>query len=200
MDNRRTQELKWHCGILERNEHCYLDLIDAYITSIVDHVLNGFGNYLKHDLKLAHEAAWLAFQHYFAHPRQYQPAKGSLRYFLEIHAVRKMQQLLQEENRCWHFQHLHFVLARYFDNEQDMKIAKLLVRQEKNWCEFARILDIGAMPIELQLKEIKRNVCRIEKTIEASGIDFSTMANKRIFVKAVQVGIKKQQASSTAMN
>jgi hypothetical protein len=94
-------------------------------------------------------------------------------------AIRKIQDLLQKENRNWHFQQLPHVLARYLDNEQDVQLAKLILKKENNWCEFARILDTGAMPIHLQLREINRSVKRIRKILSDIPVDFSAMANKR---------------------
>jgi hypothetical protein len=183
MDTLRNTELQWHSGILCGSSDAYKQLFNAYSKTTLEHLLGGFGNYLRHDLTLAHEAVWLAFRHYFNHPKGYQPHRGSLQYYLEIQAVRRIQKLLNEENRNWHFQQVHFVLARYFDNEQDMRLAKLLIRKSSNWCEYARILDTGALPIKLLLSEIKRNLNRVKRILENAPVDFSAMADKRVSVR-----------------
>ena len=179
MDTRKPQESLWHHGILQQEEACYQELLNAYQQPLLDHILDGFGNYLRHDLTLANEAVWLAFQYYLQYPHCYQPSKGSLYCYLQIHAERNIQKLLHQENRNWHFQHLDYILARYFDNELDIRLAKLVLKGEKSWLVFANLLDTGELPIAMQLKEISRNIARISQKLLKANIDFTAMANRR---------------------
>jgi len=179
MDNRKLQELEWHKRVLESNETSFQELVGAYHGRLVEHLLDGFGSYLRRDVAIANEAASKALEGYRKNPALYQPKKGSLLCFLQIQAVRNIQELLHREMRSWHFQHLDHVLAGMFDNEQDLKLSKLVLKQENNWCEFAKILDTGGLPIAMQLNEIARNVRRVRHTLENAGVDFAAMANRR---------------------
>lgn len=179
MTKRKTEEHNWHTKILMHDEASFEQLVEAYQQPILNHILNGFGSYLRHDFTLANEAVWKAFQYYRQFPQCYQPSKGSLYSYLQIHAERGIQLLLQKENRNWHFQHLDYILSRFFDNEQDIRLAKLILKNEVRPLEFAIILDIGALPISMQLKEIARNTRRITGKLLSVPIDFSAMANRR---------------------
>lgn len=179
MHSRKQQELAWHFSILDGTDGARKELIDAYRDSVVKHILGGFGNYLRRDLSLAHQAVWLSFSAYLNNPAVYQPDKGSLRCFLEVQSIKQVQKLLHEENRSWHFQQLDFVLARYFDNETDIMMAKLILRNEYSWPEFARLLDVGGLRTGLMLSEIGRNIRRITDILQSAPVNFKGMANRR---------------------
>lgn len=179
MTKRKTLEYNWHRGILLHDDTSFNQLLDAYQQPLLDHILNGFGNYLKHDLTLANEAVWRAFEYYRKFPQCYDPSRGSLYCYLQIHAERGIQLLLHQENRNWHFQHLDYILSRYFDNEQEIRLAKMILKDEIRPLDFAMILDIGAFPIGVLLKEIARHTKRITGKLQNAQIDFSAMANRR---------------------
>jgi hypothetical protein len=189
---RRPQELKWHCAILQGNLEQFDALKLAYQQIVFDHVTNGFGSYLRHDVLLVSEAVWYAFEQYREHPREFDFNCGSLLSFLKLAALRRIQQLLEEENRCWHFQQLDFILARYFRTERDIRLARLLVKRpftttnRNDLGEFARILNTGELRIELQLREIYWHIARVQRVLSKIPVNFAAMAGRRSTIAKVR--------------
>lgn len=78
-----------------------------------------------------------------------------------------------------HIEHRQIILSRYFDNPQDVEIARILLKGKYDWVKFATILDVGGLPIQMQLREIKRNIKRIRSKLDLARVRNSEQVKKR---------------------
>jgi hypothetical protein len=176
MHPQTLSDLQFNCLLYKKEPDAWQQLTDAFRQPLLNMLASAFGSYLRHDQSLAEEAVYLTLKSYQDHPCHFQPHKGSLFIYLQLAASRHMQQLLHQQNRTWHFQQLDHQLARFIYNEQDLMMAKLIIRKKYDWCLFAQILDIGCLPIEELLREIERNVRRVRQLLALADVDFSVFS------------------------
>jgi hypothetical protein len=83
-------------------------------------------------------------------------------------ADRSMQSIFEREKMKIQIRSIDHHLARYFDNELDIQLAKLIMKKEMDYSAFVRLLDIGSYRIAGQVAEISRHTERIKKTLDAN--------------------------------
>lgn len=62
-------------------------------------------------------------------------------------------------------------LAKYFLNEKDMILAKMIMQGIKETHEFIEILEVGGLQKVAQQEEVKKNKDRIKKVLERNRVD-----------------------------
>ena len=159
-------ELQMHFTILECNKNSLSLLTSKYSEHLLTCLNNWYGNSLYDDPTLAYEAVYESLRSYCEHPRKFNPEHGRLVRFLELNADRVMQKIFERENYSVQIKSPDHYLARYFDNERDIELAKLILQNETDIPAFVLLLDIGSYRIAEQLAEITRHTCRIKKTLE----------------------------------
>ena len=162
-------ELQMHFTILECNKNSLSLLTSKYSEHLLTCLNKWYGNSLYDDPTLAYEAVYESLRSYCEHPRKFNPEHGGLVRFLELNTDRVMQKIFEREKFSVQTKSLDHYLARYFDNERDMQLAKLILQNEKDIPAFVLLLDIGSYRIAEQLAEITRHTCRIKKTLEENG-------------------------------
>ena len=162
-------ELQMHFTILESNKNSLSLLTNQYSEHLLGCINSWYGNALYEDPTLAYEAVYESLRFYAEHPRNYNPEHGCLLRFLELHADRAMQNIFVRENFNVQIKSIDHHLARYFDNELDIGLAKLVMEKEFNFAAFVLLLDIGSYRIAEQVAEISRQTERISKTLDANG-------------------------------
>lgn len=63
-------------------------------------------------------------------------------------------------------------LALHFDNERDLKLAKLVLTGEREIAIFSTVLEIEVLTIEEQRKEVKKHKDRIKKVLDRNEVEF----------------------------
>jgi hypothetical protein len=164
-----TSELQLHFTILESKKNSLSLLTNEYSEHLLDCINRWYGNALYDDPTLAYEAVYESLRFYAEHPRNFNPEHGCLLSFLELHADRFMQNIFQREKINVQIKSIEHHLARYFDNELDIQLAKLVMKKDNVFSAFVNLLDIGSYRIAEQVAEISRHSERIKKTLEAHG-------------------------------
>ena len=164
-----ASELQMHFTILESKKNSLSLLTNQYSEHLLECINRWYGNALYEDPTLAYEAVYESLRFYAEHPRNYNPEHGCLLRFLELHADRAMQNIFARENFNVQIKSIDHHLARYFDNELDIQLAKLVMEKEFNFAAFVLLLDIGSYRIAEQVAEITRQTERISKTLDANG-------------------------------
>jgi|ERR1051326_8555567 hypothetical protein len=62
-------------------------------------------------------------------------------------------------------------LANHFDNDLDLKLAKLVIAGERETDVFSGVLEIEELEIAEQRSEVKKNKDRIKKVLERNGVE-----------------------------
>jgi hypothetical protein len=163
-----ASELQLHFTVLERKKDSLSLLTNQYSEHLLDCINRWYGNALSHDPTLACEAVYESLRFYTEHPRIFNPQHGCLVRFLELLADRTMQSIFEREKINVQIKSIDHHLARYFDNELDIQLAKLIMKKETDYSAFVRLLDIGNYRIAGQVAEISRHRERIKKTLEAN--------------------------------
>jgi hypothetical protein len=161
-------ELQLHFIILERKKDSLSLLTNQYSEHLLECICRWYGNALSDDPTLAYEAVYESLRCYIEHPRNFNPEHGCLVRFLELLADRSMQSIFEREKMKIQIRSIDHHLARYFDNELDIQLAKLIMKKEMDYSAFVRLLDIGSYRIAGQVAEISRHTERIKKTLDAN--------------------------------
>lgn len=161
-----TPELLLHFAVLESGNNSFNELTTVYSEHLLSCLNTWYGSALYDDPSLAYEAVYQSLRHYSEHPRKYNPEQGCLVRFLELNADKAMQDIFEREK--YPLTHsLERYLARYFDNERDFLMAKLIMKKENLVPALVELLDIGSYRIAQQLSEINRHTQRIQKILDA---------------------------------
>lgn len=161
-------ELQLHFTILESKKNSLSLLTNQYSDHLLGCLNQWYGNALYDDPSLAYEAVYEALRIYIEHPRKFNPEHGCLVRFLELTADRTMQNIFEREKLNVPIKSVDHHLARYFDNERDVQIAKLIINNKAEVPAFVLLLDIGSFRIAEQLAEITRHIGRIKKILDAN--------------------------------
>ena len=162
-------ELQLHFSILECNKNSLSLLTKHYSEHLLGCLNRWYGNSLYDDPTLAYEAVYEALRLYSEHPRKFNPEQGCLVRFLELTADRAMQNIFEREKYNVQIKLIDHHLARYFDNELDMQLAKLILKNKIDVHAIVVLLDIGSYRIAEQLAEITRHTDRIKKILGTIG-------------------------------
>jgi hypothetical protein len=158
-------ELQLHFTILERKKNSLSLLTNQYSEHLLECINQWYGSALYDDPSLAYEAVYESLRFYTEHPRNFNPEHGCLVRFLELQADRSMQNIFGREKMNVQIKSADHHLARYFDNELDIQLAKLIMKKETSFSAFVILLDIGSYRIAEQVAEISRHTERIKKTL-----------------------------------
>ena len=161
-------ELQLHFTILESRKNSLSLLTHQYSEHLLGCLNAWYGNALYDDPSLAYEAVYESLRIYSEHPRKFNPEHGCLVRFLELTADRTMQDIFEREKSNVRITSIDHQLARYFDNERDIQIAKLIINNKAEVPAFVLLLDIGSYRIGDQLAEITRHIERIKKILDAN--------------------------------
>ena len=162
-------ELQLHFTILERKKNSLSLLTNQYSEHLLECINQWYGTALYDDPSLAYEAVYESLRFYTEHPRNFNPEHGCLVRFLELHADRYMQNIFGREKINVQIKSIDHHLARYFDNELDIQLAKMVMKKNTDFPAFVLLLDIGSYRIAEQVAEISRHTDRIKKTLDANG-------------------------------
>lgn len=161
-------ELLLHFAVLESGNDSLANLTNVYSEHLLTCLSSWYGTALYDDPSLAYEAVYQSLRYYSEHPRKYNPEQGCLVRFLELNTDRTMQEIFEREKYSVRPDSIDRHLARFFDNERDVQLAKLILNKVNDVPAFIVLLDLGSYRIAEQLSEIKRHTLRIRKIIEAN--------------------------------
>jgi hypothetical protein len=178
MNKASSIELRLHFSVMERGQLAFQDLFDAYSAHLLSCLFRWYKSSLYADATLAHEAVYAALKYYCDHPRSFNPEHGTLQKFLEIAADKHMQRILEREKHQLLLNSADRVLNRYFDNDLDIQLAKMILKNEQDFAAYISLLGIGSYRIAHQQTEIKRLTERVRKTLEQSNL-FEKLAKGR---------------------
>ena len=170
MNRASLTELRMHNSVLENGTRVFPEVFAAYSTHLYSSLLKWYKSHVMPDPSLAHEAVYEALKYYSEHPRAYNPENGSLKKFLEIGADRAMQKIFEREGHPLKLSSTAHVLAKHFDNERDMIIAKMILKNDDDMPAFISLLDLGSCRIKQQQTEIRRHTDRIRKVLEKNNL------------------------------
>ena len=173
-------ELLMHFAVLESGNDSLSNLTNTYSEHLLSCLNKWYGTALYDDPSLAYEAVYQSLRHYSEHPRKYNPEHGCLLRFLELNADRTMQEIFEREKYAVHPDSVDHHLARFFDNERDIQLAKLILSKANNYPAIVDLLDIGSYRIAEQLSEINRHTMRIQKVLETNVKVVSTGKTKKL--------------------
>lgn len=176
MNKASSAELHLHFSILENKSGSFARLSDLYSIPLFGCLNRWYGIYIYPEVSLAHEAVYECLKFYFRHPRIFNPEHGCLQKFLEITVDRTMQNIFEREKYTIPANSLDHILAKYFDDEQDVQLAKLILQDENELSVYVNLLDIGSYRIGQQLFEIGRQRNRIKKILDQVQFSFSNFA------------------------
>lgn len=177
MNKPTAAELLLHFAVLQQRKDSYTKLSDLYSKHLTNCVKRWYGIFIYRDISLSHEAVHQTLHHYFEHPRLFNPQHGCLQKYLEINADRIMQNILAREQVELYDLSLDHVLTKYFDNDLDIQLSKLILHNEKKMVRYVSLLDIGSFRFPQQLHEIKRYTTRIKKILDKQGTSLSLKRN-----------------------
>jgi hypothetical protein len=180
-----TPELRLHFALLESSKNALAQLTDLYSEHLLSCLNKWYGNSLYDDPSLAYEAVYESLRHYTEHPRKYNPEHSCLVRFLELNADRIMQEIFERENYSVNSDSLDHYLARYFDNELDFQLAKIILNNKADIPAFVYLLDIGSYRIAEQLSEIKRHTDRINNILASSPKKQTAVVKKQKTTKRI---------------
>jgi predicted RNA binding protein YcfA (HicA-like mRNA interferase family) len=161
MNNPSPAEIALHASIVNQQRGSFDKLLDQYGTHLLTCLKRWYGACIQQDELLAQETVYTVFNHYFSHPLLFNAQQGSLKKFLEIQADRIIQKILSRENYVLHPPQLNHLLTLHFDNEQDIQLARLLLRNEGSLLAYAHLLNAGGYPMHQLLSEVNRQKERI---------------------------------------
>lgn len=187
MNKASPVELQLHFSILETRNNSFSKLIELYKEHLFGCLNRWYGKSIYNDVSLAHEAVYESLKLYFEHPRQYNPEHGCLQKFLEICVDKTIQNIFAREKYRIRTNSIDHILARYLDNDQDLQLAKLILKNEKNMAVYVALLDIGSYRINEQFFEIKRHTDRIKKTLGMIPYSLEAAKPKRELIREKQV-------------
>jgi hypothetical protein len=173
-----ASELQLHFTILENKKNSLSFLTNQYSEHLLTCINKWYGNAFYDDPTLAYEAVYESLRFYTEHPRIYNPEHGCLVRFLELHADRTMQNIFEREKLNVPIKSIDHLLARYFDNELDIQLAKLIMKREFDFAAYVFLLDIGSYRIAEQIAEILRHTERVKKTLKANGRNISSIRRR----------------------
>jgi hypothetical protein len=180
MNRASSSELLLHYSLVEKGSSVFPRLFETHSAHLLSCLLRWYRQYLHADPTLAQEAVYQAIKQYAEHPRTFNPEQGSLEKFLEIAADRCMQQIFEREKYQLKTSSIKHVLAKHFDNERDILLARLLLKNEANMSSYICLLDIGSYPFLQQQREIKRETMRIKKVLEEHQLYPAAPTRKKI--------------------
>lgn len=173
-------ELLMHFDVLESGNNSLANLTNTYSEHLLTCLSKWYGTALYDDPSLAYEAVYQALRHYSEHPRKFNPEHGCLVGFLELKADRTMQEIFEREKYAVRPDSIDHHLARLFDNERDIQLAKLILSKMNEFPAVVDLLDIGSYRIGEQLSEIKRHTLRIQKVLDANATVVATGKTKKL--------------------
>lgn len=173
-----TLELQLHFAVLESKKNSLSLLTNQYSEHLLKCLNGWYGTALYEDPTLAYEAVNDALRFYTERPRNFNPQHGSLVRFLELHVDRCMQEIFRRENLNFQITSIDHHLARVFDNELDMQLAKLIMKKNAEFSAFVILLDIGSYRIAEQVAEISRHTERIKKTLRANSSSIMSVSRR----------------------
>jgi hypothetical protein len=179
MNRASSSELHLHYSLVEHGSSVFPRLFETYSPHLLSCLLRWYKHYLHADPTLAQEAVYQSIKQYAEHPRTFNPEHGSLEKFLEIAADRCMQAIFEREKYQLKNSSVKHLLAKYFDNERDILLAKMLLKNEVSIFFYISLLDIGSYPFQHQQTEIKRETMRIKKSLEQYQIYRMAQPRKR---------------------
>jgi hypothetical protein len=168
MNKASAPELQLHFTILERKKNALSIVTNQYSEHLLECIHQWYGTALYDDPSLAYEAVYESLRYYTEHPRNYNPQHGCLVRFLELHADRCMQTIFGREKINIQIKSVDRHLARFFDNELDVQLAKMIIKKNADFSDYVILLDIGSYRIAEQVAEISRHTDRIRKTLGAN--------------------------------
>ena len=166
MNRASSSELHLHYSLMENGGRVLPQLFETFGPHLLSCLLRWYKHYLHADPTLAQEAVYQSLKQYAEHPRTFNPEQGSLEKFLEIAADRYMQAIFEREKCQLRSSSVKHLLAKYFDNERDISLAKMLLKNEASIFSYISLLDIGSYPFMHQQTEIRRETMRIRKALE----------------------------------
>jgi hypothetical protein len=166
MNRASSPELRLHYSLMEHGNSVFPRLFETFSAHLLSCLLRWYKHQLHADPTLAQEAVYQSIKQYAEHPRTFNPEHGSLEKFLEIAADRCMQIIFEREKWPTKISSVKHLLAKYFDNERDILLAKMLLKNESNIFSYISLLDIGSYPFQHQQTEIKRETTRVKKALE----------------------------------
>ena len=179
MNRVSSSELQLHYSVLEKGSGVFPRIFEIYNPQLLSCVFRWYKHFLHDDPTLAQEAVYRAVKHYSEHPRTFNPVHGSLQRFLEIATDRCMQSIFEREKYPVKASSVKHVLAKYFDNDRDILLAKMLLKNEMNTFSFISLLDIGSYPFRHQQTEIARETMRVRRMLEQFNLLHLTLPEKK---------------------
>jgi hypothetical protein len=180
MNRASSSELLLHYSLVENGSSVFPRLFETYSAHLLSCLLRWYKHHLHADPTLAQEAVYQSIKQYAEHPRNFNPEHGSLEKFLEIAADRCMQEIFEREKYQLKTSSVKHLLAKYFDNERDILLAKLLLKNEAGIYSYISLLDIGSYPFLHQQREIKRETMRVKKILEQYRLYPAAQPRKKI--------------------
>ena len=162
-------ELQLHTIVLTSHINSLSALTDRYSRFLVDRLNRWYNHTIHYEVSFAYEAVYDALRTYSDHPRRFNPEHGTLVRYLELAADRAVQRIFERERIQPRVNSIDHFLALHFENEQDVQLARLMMKGRDNLPALVQLLDIGSYRIEHQLTEIRRHTTRIRKKLDASG-------------------------------
>lgn len=161
-------ELLMHFAVLESGNDSLPNLTNTYSEHLLSCLSKWYGTALYDDPSLAYEAVYQSLRHYSEHPRKFNPEHGCLLRFLELNTDRTMQEIFEREKYAVRPESIDHHLARLFDNDRDIQLAKLILNKMNDFPAVVDLLDIGSYRIGHQLSEIKRHTQRVQKVLDSN--------------------------------
>ncbi len=185
------EELELHNLLLLKDDAAFSRICEKYLEQTVRAVRQF--NYKIHltDSSLIDDTVVDSFFKYRENPQQFNPEKKSLAGFLRMNAegdlkntwakrqrAQKKLIAIQDEDDFGSIAPIsHLInqeadailqaeLSKLFENEMDIKIANLMLANERKTTVFAEILKISDLPFEDQQKGVKRHKDRIKKALD----------------------------------
>lgn len=168
-------ELQLHSYVLSSGTESLSKLIEQYSSSLMTYLTRCYKKHLTNKIHFASEAVYNALEWYSEHPKQFNAARGSLKRFLEIKADKNLQQIFERENCRIHISGTEHLLSQHLDNDADISIAKMIIRNEMDTMAIVSLLDLGSWRFSQLLPEANRQVMRV-KTILNS---FSNLSQQK---------------------
>lgn len=182
MKNNSPAELQLHGYVLNsRGASTMSLLIEKYSDHLLKFLLRHYKRELAQHHHAASEAVYNALEWYHEHPRQFLPSQGSLRKFLELRVDRNLQLIFEKERYPFHIHRIDHLLAPYIDNERDLQIAKLLLKNEHQLSAYLPFTNPGILRFHQLKSEILHLKSRVREMLSAiPGLKPSRIANARI--------------------
>ena len=158
-------EIQLHYSVVSYGNQFFSELTKFFSEHLLSCLNNWYGHAVFSDPSIAYQAVYETLKNYCNHPRMYNPEHGSLARFLELGADRNIQRIFEKEKHPVRINSRERILAKYFDNERDVELAKLLLKNKKDVCAYISILNTGGYRIGHLLYELNRHRDRISNLL-----------------------------------